>query len=33
VITTWHSSDGSETKRTRVCRHCGQHLTSREVFF
>lgn len=33
VSTTWHSSDGMETKRSRICRNCGQHLTSREVFF
>lgn len=33
VVTTWHSSDGGETKRTRVCRNCGKKLTSREIIF
>jgi len=33
VSTTWHTSDGMETKRTRVCRNCRQQLTTRETFF
>jgi hypothetical protein len=33
VITTWHDSDGSETKRTRVCRACGTKLSTREIIF
>lgn len=31
VVKTRHNSDGSETSRRRVCRHCGNKITTIEM--